>query len=558
MRIALAQINPVVGDLKGNINKIVQFVRKAQKFKADIITFPELAVCGYPPEDLLLKKEFVKDNLKALNLLRKDSFRIVVIVGFADKDKKGNLYNAAAIINNGRVKAVYHKTNLFSSGTFDEKKYFNPGKKFSLFSLNKVVFGINIGEEFREQGKTAKEQVNKKVQLIINISASPYYIGNVKLKEKKLVPWIKKAKTYFCYNNQVGGQDELVFDGGSGVFNPNGEKIATAKRFKEDLIIADLAIKRSKSNVELKKSIKLNTLKSSEKPVLPKRKIEKLNKIGEIYEALVLGTHDYIRKNGFQKAVIGLSGGVDSALTAAIARDAIGKENIIGISMPSCFSSPETQADAGILAKNLGIKLLVIPIDKIWKVYLRVLEKEFRGLKENVTEENLQARIRANILMAFSNKFKWMVLSTGNKSESSVGYCTLYGDMAGGFAVIKDIPKMLVYELSRFVNKKGEKLLISESILSRAPSAELKINQKDQDVLPPYSILDKIIKGYEEEDKNSKEIAANKIRAITVRKVIRMIDRSEYKRRQSSPGIKITAKVLSKDRKFPITNSYKG
>ena len=557
MRIALAQINSVVGDLEGNVNKIVHFVKKAQKFKADIVTFPELAICGYPPEDLLLKEHFVKDNLKALNSLVRKVSNIAVIVGFVDRDKKGYLYNAAAVISKGKIKGIYHKVKLPNYGVFDEKRYFQPGKEFPLFELNQVVFGINICEDIWELKGVAKLQADEGAQVIINISASPYYAGKENLKKKILTKQAKETRTYLCYNNLVGGQDELVFDGGSVVFDFAGKEIIRGKQFEEDLIIADLPIKKITNKIRGKKCIKISIPENIKKPVLPESKVKKSKQINKIYSALVLGTQDYIRKNGFQKVVVGLSGGIDSALTAVIARDAIGKENVIGISMPSRYSLMETQKDARILAKNLGIRFITISIEDIFKVYLRVLEKEFLGLKNDVTEENLQARIRGNILMAFSNKFNWLVLTTGNKSETSVGYCTLYGDMAGGFAVIKDVPKIMVYRLAEFVNEKENESLIPESILVREPSAELRENQKDRDSLPPYTILDKIIKGYVEEDKSSKKITTNKISIGTVRKIIRMVDKNEYKRRQSSPGIKITSKAFGKDRRFPITNKYK-
>ncbi len=557
MRIALAQINTVVGDFKGNSSKIGRFIKQAQKLKADIITFPELAICGYPPEDLLLKEHFVKDNLKSLNSLVKKVSSIVVVVGFVDRDKKGHLYNAAAIISKGKIKGICHKTRLPNYGVFDERRYFKPGKKSPLFVINQIVFGVNICEDIWEPGGVAGLQADKGAQLIINISASPYYAGKESLRKKILIRQAKGTGAYLCYNNLVGGQDELVFDGDSVIFDFAGKEIIRGKQFEEDLIVADLPVKKTADKIKGKNYIKISVPENSKKPVLQQRKVKKLKEINKIYSALVLGTRDYIRKNGFQKVVVGLSGGIDSALTAVIAGDAIGKENVVGISMPSPYSSAETQKDARILAKNLGIRLITISIEKIFNVYLGALQKEFSGLKNDVTEENLQARIRANILMAFSNKFNWLVLTTGNKSETSVGYCTLYGDMAGGFAVIKDVPKMMVYRLAEFANEKENEIVIPESILVREPSAELRENQKDRDSLPPYTILDEIIKGYVEEDKSSQKITTNKISIGTARKIIRMIDKNEYKRRQSSPGIKITSKAFGKDRRFPITNRYK-
>ncbi|MCK4533801.1 NAD+ synthase, partial [bacterium] len=470
-----------VGDFKGNSSKIGRFIKQAQKLKADIITFPELAICGYPPEDLLLKKHFVEDNLKVLNSLARKISDIAVIVGFVDRDKKGHLYNAAAVISKGKIKGVYHKVKLPNYGVFDEKRYFQPGKEFPLFELNQIVFGVNICEDIWESKGVAKLQADEGAQVIVNISASPYYVGKESLRKKILIKQAKETKTYLCYNNLVGGQDELVFDGDSVIFDFTGKEIIRGKQFEEDLIVADLPVKKTAKKIKGKNCIKISVPEKSKKPVLQQRKVKKSKEINKIYSALVLGTHDYIRKNGFQKVVVGLSGGIDSALTAVIAGDAIGNENVVCISMPSRYSSAETQKDARVLAKNLGIRLITISIEKIFNVYLGTLKKEFSGLKNDVTEENLQARIRANILMAFSNKFNWLVLTTGNKSETSVGYCTLYGDMAGGFAVIKDIPKTMVYRLAEFVNEKENEILIPKSILVREPSAELRENQKDRD-----------------------------------------------------------------------------
>lgn len=561
LRIALAQINPTVGDLRGNAEKITSFIMQAQELKADIVTFPELTICGYPPEDLLLKPHFVRDNLKALDSLIKRISGIIAVVGFVNTDKKGNLYNAAGIIHNGKLKGVYHKIELPNYGVFDEKRYFQPGANPSIFTLGRIAFGVNICEDIWASGGVAKFQADKGARLIINISASPYNAGKGVLRKKMLVERAKKTKAYICYNNLVGGQDELVFDGGSLILDPGGEEKATGKQFEEDLVMADLSIRalsEPKINLRHKNCTRLAELKDTKKPDLPKRKYKKLGRINEIYSALVLATRDYMRKNGFEKALIGLSGGIDSSLTAVIACDAIGKENVIGISMPSRYSSPGTRSDAKVLADNLGIRLVIVPVDSIFKMYLLVLEKEFLGLPRDVTEENLQARIRGNILMALSNKFGWLVLTTGNKSETSVGYCTLYGDMAGGFAVIKDVPKTLVYELAGFRNGKENRRLIPESIFTREPSAELKPHQKDRHSLPPYSVLDAILKEYVEEDSSFEEIVlSTKFNPEIVKAMIQKVDGNEYKRRQAAPGIRITPKAFGKDRRFPITNGYR-
>lgn len=561
LRIALAQINPTVGDLKGNRKKIKYFLKQAQQYKVDVVIFPELAICGYPPEDLLLKGHFVRDNLETLNSLIEETSGIVMIVGFVDSDEKGNLYNSAAIVQNGQLKGIYHKFELPNYGVFDEKRYFQPGERVPLFKLGGTIFGVTICEDIWKRDGVVKLEADRGAQLIINISASPYHAGKRELRKQILTERVRETKTHICYTNQIGGQDELVFDGGSAIIDPDGEIIAKGMEFEEDLVMGDLRIRESlkeDTKTNDKNYIALDEVETAEKPPLPKRKYITLTRLEEIYSALVLGTRDYIIKNGFKKVVIGLSGGIDSSLTAVIACDAIGKENVIGVSMPSQYSSQQTQSDTKALANNLGIRLIVVPIASIFKAYLMSLEKEFKGLKRDVTEENLQARIRGNILMAFSNKFGWLVLTTGNKSETSVGYCTLYGDMAGGFAVIKDVPKMLVYELACYRNKKESKNVIPESILNREPSAELKPDQKDSDSLPPYPVLDEILKRYVEEDRSLEEIVlSTKFDSEVVKDVIRKVDRNEYKRRQSPPGVKITPKAFGKDRRLPIVNRYR-
>lgn len=565
LRIGLAQINPTVGDLRKNAEKIIDFIVRAKKHKPDILVFPELAICGYPPEDLLLKSHFVEDNLKALHSLAGKISDIIIIVGFVDTDKICNIYNAAAIISNGKLKGVYHKMELPNYGVFDEKRYFAPGKENVVFKLGKLTFGVNICEDIWKAEGPCEVQADAGAKLLINISASPYHAGKGRLRERMLIERARKNKAFICYANLVGGQDEIVFDGGSFIFNPAGKLVASGKQFGEDLIIADLdmgsAIK-GKKKVPYSKNVKVINIsykKSITKKLpLPGHAPKRSGHVEEIYNALVLGTRDYVIKNGFKKVVMGLSGGIDSSLTAVIACDAIGKENVNGISMPSQYSSKGTQDDAKILADNLGIKFIEVPIKDTFDSYLKTLSKEFAGLKPDASEENLQARIRGNILMALSNKFGWLVLTTGNKSETSVGYCTLYGDMAGGFAVIKDVPKTLVYELSKFRNKKEDRPIIPKTVLSREPSAELRRNQKDEDTLPPYFVLDPILKAYVEEDRSFEEmVVKKKFNSKLVRDVINMVDKNEYKRRQSPPGIKITSKAFGRDRRLPITNRYK-
>lgn len=575
LRVGMAQINPTVGDLEGNKGKLVTYISRAKRQNINLLTFPELSLSGYPPEDLLLKPGFLKDNLKNLKEVAVAVRGITVVVGFADMDRKGNVYNAAALLHKGKIAAVYHKMHLPNYGVFDEKRYFRAGDECLVFVLEGVSIGITICEDmWFPDGPAGVEAREGKAEVILNISASPYHVGKGKLREKILSERARTSCAIISYNNLLGGQDELVFDGGGMFFDQRGKKIAQGKYFQEDLIIADLNIDRvlrdrSRRSEEpggdtrlhkhkKVKRIELTKVKAGKKkPALPRRKLEKLSRLEEIYRALVLGVRDYVRKNGFGKVVIGLSGGIDSSLTAVIAVDALGKENVTGLSMPSIYSSEGTQADAGKLAENLGIKLIIISIERVFQAYLETFREEFRGLKPDVTEENLQARIRGNILMAVSNKSGSLVLTTGNKSEMGVGYCTLYGDMAGGFAVLKDVPKTLVYKLSGYRNRKEGKVLIPGSVLGREPSAELRPNQRDDDTLPPYSLLDPILAAYVEEDKSSQEIVAEGFNPRIVKKVLRLVDGNEYKRRQGPPGVKITPRAFGKDRRFPITNRYR-
>ena len=557
LRILLAQINTTVGDLDGNEEKIADYIARAKKAQADIIVFPELAISGYPPEDLLLKEHFVSDNLKVLNSLKNDTAGITAVIGFVDKGRKKELYNAAAVIYDGKIKGIYHKMCLPNYGVFDERRYFTPGEENRLFQLGPVALGVSICEDVWEKNGPHKEQAKAGAQVLINLSASPYHAGKERERERMLVLRAKETKNFICYVNLVGGQDELVFDGGSYIIGPQGKIIAAGKQFEEDLIMADIEItpaKKPRAFGVKKAVISKNALLKERKPI-ESRVAKRLAEDEEIYSALVLGTRDYIKKNGFRKAAIGLSGGVDSSLTAAIACDAIGRENVIGVSMPSRFTSGGTREDARVLAENFKLRFIEVPIEGIVSAYSEVLRKEFEGQNRDITEENLQARIRGNILMAFSNKFGWLILTTGNKSEIATGYCTLYGDMAGGFAVIKDVPKTKIYDLARFRNNKEGIPLIPESVFTRAPTAELRENQKDQDTLPPYDLLDCIIKDYVELDKSLSALA-KKYNPQVIRDTIRMIDKSEYKRRQAPPGVKITPRAFGRDRRLPITNSY--
>ena len=557
IRLAVAQINSTVGDLTGNRQNIADNICRAQEKDADIVVFPELAICGYPPEDLLHKDHFVRDNIKALRSLIIKTAGITAIVGFVDVDKQKNLYNAAAVIHDRQLKGVYRKEELPNYGVFDEKRYFEPGKNNKIFSIDKKYFGVSICEDVWVENGVGQRQAGAGAQLLINLSASPYDLGKLEKREKLLKGHAKRMKAFVCYVNLVGGQDELVFDGGSLVISPKGEIVASGKQFDEDLVIVDINMSGLKGRKPRTSNIISvgRSLPEKEKRAIKKHISKRLSRDERIYQALVLGTRDYAWKNGFQKTVLGLSGGIDSSLVATIAVDALGKDNVIGITMPSRYTSKETKADAKRLANNLGIQLIESPIENIYKVYLSELRNELKGTKIGIAEENLQARIRGDILMTFSNKFGWLVLTTGNKSEVAVGYCTLYGDMTGGFAVIKDVLKTKVYDLARLRNLKG-KSVIPASVLKRAPSAELRSNQKDQDSLPPYEILDEMIKEYIEGHGSLREMV-QKNDLDLVKNIIKMIDHSEYKRRQAPPGIKITPRAFGKDWRLPITNRYK-
>ncbi len=584
IRIGLAQINARVGDLKGNVEKIIKFAEDAAKIGVDILSFPELAITGYPPEDLLLKSKFVDDNIAALGVIAKKtaSIDMAIVVGFVDK--KDDIYNAAAVLNRGKIAGIYHKNYLPNYGVFDEKRYFKSGTGCSIFIIRGVPVGINICEDIWYPEGPSMTQALAGAQLIVNINSSPYHAGKWRFRERMVSTRASDNTVFIAYTNMVGGQDELVFGGHSMIFNPKGELIARGKQFEEDIITADLDLKmvdiarlrdpRRRSvmfSPEIVSNVKTvnvslavmgaitGAVTGKRKPKIMSEAVEPLDPVEEVYQALVLGTRDYVQKNGFKKAVIGLSGGIDSALVAVVAVDALGKKNVTGVFMPSQYTMPESGEDVDALVQNLGIKLLTIPINDIFKIYIDNLSKEFAGMKPDITEENIQARIRGNIMMALSNKFNWLVLTTGNKSEMSVGYATLYGDMAGGFAVIKDVPKTLVYELVKYRNRCDKTGLppVPERVLLKEPTAELRPGQKDSDTLPPYDILDPILNAYVEEDRSIKEIADMGFDEKMVAKVVSMVDRSEYKRRQAPPGIKITPRAFGKDWRVPITNGYK-
>jgi NAD+ synthase (glutamine-hydrolysing) len=574
IRLGLAQINLTVGDIQGNADKIIHYLQQAKDQEVDIVLFPELAITGYPPEDLLLKLRFVRDNQKALATVVPETDGITAVVGFVDG--RGPLYNAAAILHDGKIADIYHKTHLPNYGVFDEKRYFESGKRCPVYLYGDTRWGVNICEDIWIPEGPARSQCSVGgASLILNINSSPYHAGKWAERQKMLCERALENKTFIAYSNLVGGQDELVFDGHSLVIDPYGKVVARGEALKEELVLVDLEIPPhtmplstdltpscsppyNKGEIEgVITCVELPIKRISPKKAIPARNVDEPDRLEEIYRALVLGLKDYFRKNRFEKGVLGLSGGIDSALTAVIAADALGKENVTGVMLPSRYTSQESRRDAEAVAKNLGISLFEISIEPPFETYLQQLKPHFKNREPNIAEENLQARIRGSLLMALSNKLGWLVLATGNKSEMSVGYATLYGDMAGGFAILKDVPKMLVYELSRYRNSLASKPIIPESIFAKPPTAELKANQTDQDTLPPYEILDPIIQSYVEEDKSCEEIVACGFDTKMVQRVIQMIDQSEYKRRQAAPGIKITPKAYGKDRRMPITNAYK-
>jgi NAD+ synthase (glutamine-hydrolysing) len=573
IRFGIAQINSTVGDLSGNTRKIAEFIDRAKSLGVDLLTFPELAITGYPPEDLLLKPQFIKQNRESLDKIIEYSSGIAIVVGFVDSD--ADIYNAAAVLYNKNLVGVYHKFYLPNYGVFDENRYFQAGKECPVFVIYGIGIGITICEDIWYETGPATVQASAGARLLVNISASPYHAGKGLSRERMLATRAADNVAIVAYNNLVGGQDELVFDGNSVIFNEKGEPIARGRQFEEDLVVADLDMesvfrsqlhdpRRRKETPWVKKEMERVTKfeVSNEgpvvtKPPLPPRQVERLNEIAEIYQALVLGVRDYVRKNGFEKVVIGLSGGVDSSLVAVIAADALGAENVIGVSMPSRYSSPGSKSDAEALARNLGIEFRVIPIEKAFSSYLETLAEPFKGVQPDSTEENIQARIRGNILFALSNKFGWLVLACSNKSETAMGYTTLYGDMSGGLIPLKDVPKTMVYKLAQYRNRQAGKGVIPPAILTKAPSAELKPDQKDTDTLPPYDMLDPILKAYVEDDLAIDQIIAMGFDRETVLRVAKLVDRNEYKRRQAAPGIKITPRDFGRDRRLPITNRFK-
>lgn len=585
-RIAMAQINPTVGDLSGNVTVIRRWLAEARKAKADLVAFPELALTGYPPEDLLLKPRFVLDTRRALEALLPHCRDLVAVIGFVADDLappgrsrkparvrsgRGPLYNAAAIVANGKLIAIYAKRHLPNYGVFDENRYFTAGTTHHLFSINGHSIGVNICEDIWQPEGPTKVLAAAGAEVIVNINASPFHMRKSRQREQMLATRARDHQVLVTYTNMVGGQDELVFDGNSVIVDSGGDVIARANAFEEDFLVADLhpqarshARGRSRtasSAVRSAQAVERHVLRvatrraRSSRPAIPALH-DPMEALEEVYRALVLGIRDYVKKNGFRCVVIGLSGGVDSALTAVLAADALGASNVLGLFMPSPFTSQASHDDVAELTAQLGIACETIAITGLFDAYRATLSSHFAGRPSDVTEENLQARIRGTLLMAFSNKFGYLVLTTGNKSEMSVGYATLYGDMAGGFAAIKDVPKTLVYELAEWRNRLHPDPVITKRILDRPPTAELRANQRDDDSLPPYAVLDPLLKAYVEDEESLDAMVARGFARSTVERVMQLVDRSEYKRRQAPVGIKITPRGLGKDRRMPITNRY--
>ena len=569
LRIALAQLNPTVGDLAGNVAGILAAYDQAEAAGCDIVAFGELAITGYPPEDLVLKSGFVADNLAALDKVAARTGRCVAVVGYVASDR--DLYNAAAVCVGGEVVGTYRKRVLPNYAVFDEARYFVPGDAsdpYELYVIGGVKVGISICEDVWSPTGPLAEQAAGGAELNININGSPYHAAKVGERERMLATRAADASCALVYVNQVCGQDELVFDGGSMVFNAEGTLVARAALLREELLITDLEIEpvyrkrlldpRGHRTDEPMKLVEISVIPVAHDDVLagPIAKMPDLD--AELYDAIVLGTGDYVRKNGFTDIVVGLSGGIDSTLVACIAVDALGADHVHGVSLPSRYSSDHSKSDAAELASKLGIDYRTIPIEPAFTAYLEMTAESFTCKPADLTEENLQSRIRGTTLMALSNKFGWMVLTTGNKSEMAVGYFTLYGDSVGGYAVIKDVLKTRVYDLCRYYNRRVGSEVISESVITKPPSAELRPDQRDDQSLPPYEVLDPILRLYVEEDRTAAEIIELGHDEPTVRRVARLVDLNEYKRRQCPPGVRVSPKAFGKDRRLPITNGYRG
>jgi NAD+ synthase (glutamine-hydrolysing) len=574
LRVALAQVNPTVGDIRGNARMIAENIARAREGGAALVVFPELTLSGYPPEDLVLKTSFLDAAAGALDELAAQTHGIAAVVGFPERGD--DVYNSAAVLADGEVVAVYRKMYLPNYGVFDEQRYFQSGSEAAIFELGGVPVGLTICEDIWEPGPPAMTEALGGAQVIVNISGSPYRVGYGRGRERMLVQRAIDYLTAVVFVNTVGGQDELVFDGHSLAIDQDGRVLARCPQFEEHLAlctidpreVAAARLRDTRHRVNVRRQRRASP--AIEPPVRTLARLEAagdaekaarevaplLDAEAEVYAALRTGLRDYVEKNGFEHVVLALSGGVDSALTALIATDALGPERVTCVSLPSPYSSEGTRADARSIAANLGVDFMEISIEEAMKAYDDMLAPAFAGREPDIAEENVQARIRGNVVMALSNKFGWLVLTTGNKSELSVGYATLYGDMAGGFAVLKDVFKGWVYRLVRWRNAQGDGELVPASVLERPPSAELRYEQRDQDSLPPYEVLDAILVGYVEEDLDAAELVNRGLPADEVERVIDMVDRAEYKRRQAPPGIKISTKAFGRDRRLPITNRY--
>ncbi|PLV56274.1 NAD+ synthase [Thermotoga sp. SG1] len=570
LRVTLAQLNPTLGDFEGNLKKAIEALKIAEERGSDLLIFPELFLPGYPPEDLMLRLSFLRENRRYLLELASHTknCEVTVLVGFIDSDE--DAYNAAAVLKNGEVLGVYRKMFLPNYGVFDERRYFKPGEELLVLKMDDVKIGVTICEDiWNPVEPSASLSLGEGVHLVANLSASPYHVGKPRLRKEYLSMKAYDFHTAIAYCNMVGGQDELVFDGGSIVVDASGEMISYGKIFEEEIITVDL---------DLDENLRVSLLDPRRRYIRPQNYPVKIVDVGglrkksshfdpvvhpipkreeEMFKALVTGVRDYVRKNGFEKVVIGLSGGMDSSLVAVIATEALGKENVKGVLMPSMYTSKSSLEDAQKLAENLGIETFVIPITDVFKSYLDALKEVFAGREPDITEENIQARIRGNYLMALSNKFGWLVLTTGNKSELATGYATLYGDMAGGFAVIKDVYKTDVYKIGRWYNEWKGKEIIPENVFVKPPSAELRPGQTDQEKLPPYEILDEILKLYIEEGLDPEEIALKGFDKKMVVEVTEMVRKNEYKRKQAAIGTKISTRAFGKDWRMPITNRFK-
>jgi NAD+ synthase (glutamine-hydrolysing) len=549
VRLALCQMNATVGDIAGNAARIRAGLDGARQAEADLALFGELALTGYPPEDLLLREHFLADARAALTELAADMHGVIAIVGFPERAEHEHVYNAAAVLADGAVQAIYRKVHLPNYGVFDERRYFQPGDSGATIEVGGHRIGLTVCEDIWLPGPPASAEVADGARLILNISASPYHAGKGAERERMFAERAREDGVPIAFCGLVGGQDELLFDGHSFVVDRTGETLARAAQFEEDLLLCDVDLDPS---IQTKPGVPV----SLTEPIAPEE--------AEIYRALMLGLRDYVEKNGFSHVVLGLSGGIDSALVACLAADALGAERVSAAIMPSPYSSLATQADARALAATLGVRAHELEIEPVMDAYTKALQSELAGRGADLTEENLQARIRGNLLMALSNKFGWLVLTTGNKSEMSVGYTTLYGDLAGGLAVIKDVPKTLVYRLSEWRNSPPGSAVgsaqapIPPSIIARAPSAELRHDQRDDDSLPPYELLDRILYGYIELNQGREQLIAGGLPEQEVDRTIRLVDLAEYKRRQAPPGIKVTTRAFGRDRRMPITNRYRG